>query len=134
MTTETKTRTITLTDRPPVRIREDQWPVVAQASGDSYRGDVGRHEQARRQGEIDTYSIRVREHDDGRAIVYAVLDAAIAAWGHPAGGESARCGELLPVESTITDYVAAIRRVGADCGLPESVIRACIADLPAEEI
>lgn len=131
MTTETKTRTITLTDRRPVTIRESEWPELASATGDSFRGDVGRYQQARARGEIDTYSLRVRQHADGRAIVYGVLDAAIAAWRQPAGGEDHRGGELLDGGS---DLAAALRRVGESCRLPDSVIRDAVADLPAETI
>lgn len=159
MSTETtmppKTRTITLTGRPPVKIREDQWPLIARATGDSYRGDPSRWRQAVSRGEIDTYSLRVRQHADGRTLVYGVLDAAIAAWGQPAGGESHRGGVLLtpppadapgrwtwegtiddqPVALVIWPEIAqAIQRVGRECGLPDAVIRACLADLPAEAI
>jgi hypothetical protein len=133
MTTETtKKRTITLTGRPPVRITEEAWPIVAKATGDSYGGgDYCRHEQALSQGECDRYAIRVRQHADGRAIVYAVLDAACSAWGAPAGGVDHREGKLLSAGS---DLAAAIRRVGDEAELPEALIRECIADLPAEEL
>mgnify|MGYP001576581350 CR=1 FL=1 len=57
-TTTTKTRTITLTDRPPVTIREDAWPVRAAAKW----WDGAYESQANR-----TASVRVREHEDGRA-------------------------------------------------------------------
>lgn len=130
-TTERKQRTITLTGRNPVRIYDDEWPVVAEGKGDSYGGnDYSRYQQALARGECDEYAIRVREHADGRAIVYAVFDAA-EAWTH---NESRRGGELLPAESTLADYAAAIRRVGEDCNIPDSVIRECTADLPAEEL
>lgn len=143
-----KTRTITLTGRPPVKIREDQWPEIASANDDTDESP-GR---TKRSEEVDEYSIRVRQHADGRVLVYAVLDAAIAAWRQPAGGKSRRGGELLdaesvrarrlaqagpsgePVQIISTEIVAAIRRVGEDCQIPDSVIRACIADLPAEEL
>lgn len=129
---DTKQRTITLTGRAPVKIREDQWPVIAQADGDSYRGnDYGRHNQAVHQGECDQYTLRVRQHEDGRAIVYGILDAAIAAWNAPAGGETRRGGETLDAGA---DLAAAIRRVGESCELPDRIIRECIADLPAEEL
>lgn len=132
MTTETKTRTITLTDRRPIKIREDEWPQIASATGDSYGGgDYARRQQALGQGECDTYALRVRQHADGRAIVYAVLDAAASAWGAPAGGEDFRGGELLAAGA---DLAAAIRRVGESCHLPDEVIRDAIAELPAEEI
>ena len=122
-----KTRTITLTDRPPVRIREDEWPVIAVATGDSYgSGDPSRHDQALREGQCDTYSLRVRQHADGRAIVYGVLDA--GAW---TGAEDHRDGELCEAGA---DLAAALRRVGGKCGLPDSVIRDAIADLPPEDL
>lgn len=130
-TTETKTRTITLTGLPPVKIREDQWPTIAEASGDSYRGnDYARHQQAVHQGECDKYTLKVRQHADGRALVYGILDAAISAWNAPAGGEDFRGGELAQG----ADIPAAIRRVGESCHLPDSIIRECIADLPAVEL
>jgi len=123
-----KQRTITLTGRPPVKINEDAWPVIASAKDDSFSGnDYGRHQQASAQGELDDYSIRVRQHDDGRAIVYAVFDAATA-W---TGNSSRSGGELLDKGA---DIAAAIARVGEDVGIPDKVIRECVADLPAEEL
>jgi hypothetical protein len=134
MSTETtaKHRIITLTDRPSVTIREDEWPILASADGDSWAGsDYAKHSQAKHRGEIDDYTLIVRQHADGRALVYGVLDAAIAAWGAPARGESWRGGELLDAGS---DLARAIRRVGEAGALPDAIIRECIADLPAVEI
>lgn len=124
-TTETKTRTITLTGRAPVKINDAQWPVLAEAGGDAYVGtDSAIRTQLRQRSEIDTYTLKVRQHADGRALVYGVMDAAYGSTGY-------RGGELL----TRTDDIAtAIRRVGESCKLPEHIIRECIADLPAEEI
>ena len=131
--TNTKTRTITLTDRPPVRIVEDEWPIIASSGDDSYIGsDYGRRQQALGQGECDEYRLTVRQHQDGRALVYGVLSAADRAWGAPAGGESWRGGELLLTSDD--DIAMAIRRVGAAGNMPDTVIRACIADLPAEKL
>lgn len=128
----TKTRTITLTGRPPVKISDVDWPLIAAAKDDSYTSsDCGRYQQALAQGECDQYAMRVRQHADGRVLVYGVLDAAIAAWRAPAGGESHRGGMLLPAGA---DIAAAIQRVGKECGLPSRVIRDCIADLPAETL
>jgi 8-oxo-dGTP pyrophosphatase MutT (NUDIX family) len=45
--------------------------------------------------------------------------------------EDHRGGQLLDDGA---DIAAAIREVGEECGLPDSVIRDCTADLPAEEI
>lgn len=124
-----KTRTITLTDRAPVRIREAEWPVIAVATGDSWGSavDPARHSQASRRGELDEYSLRVRQHEDGRAIVYGVLTAALAT----GSSEDRREGELLEVSDNLA---AAVRRVGERCELPDIVIRECIADLPAREL
>lgn len=127
-TTTPKTRTITLTARRPVQIREDEWPEIASATGDSYASrDYSRYQQALSQGELDRYSLRVRQHTDGRAIVYGVLDAATA-W---TGSEDYRGGELLPAGA---DLAAALRRVGESCHLPDSIIREAVAALPAETI
>lgn len=129
--TTTRTRIVTLTDRAPVKIVEADWPVIAKASGDSYGGrDPGRFRQAAMQGEIDMYTLVVRRHADGRTLVYGVVDAAIAAWGQPAAGEDWRGGELVPAGG---DLALVIKRI-AEGHIPDSVIRECIADLPAEEI
>jgi len=129
----TKTRTITLTDRRPVTIREGEWPVLASARDDSWT-DYTRPAPLRARltskvcsaYEVDVYHLVVRQHADGRALVYAVVDAS-PAW---TGTESYRGGEFLAPGA---DVPAAIRRVGeAAHSIPESVIRECIADLPAE--
>jgi hypothetical protein len=131
-----KTRTITLTNRRPVTITEDDWPMIAEASGDSYKGnDGGRHRQASAQGELDTYTLRVRQHADSRVLVYGKFDAA-SAW---TGSEDWAGGELLDERTTgeappQPDIAAAIRRVGENGHIPDRVIRDCIADLPAVEI
>jgi len=123
-----KRRTITLTGRAPVSIFEAEWPVTAKGNGDSYgSGDYSRYQQAQQQGEIDVYCLRVRRHTDGRTLVYGVLDAA-PVW---TGSEDHRGGVLLAGGE---DVAAAIRSVGEECEIPDSVIRECIADLPAEEI
>jgi len=130
--TQNKRRTITLTSRAPVTIRESDWPVIARAAGDSFDGaDLARHRQAVMQGDVDIYSLHVRQHADGRTLVYGVLDAAIPAWGAPAGGETHRGGVLLPAGANIAQ---AIRQVGEECKLPDSIIRECVANLPAEEL
>ena len=136
---EQKHRTITLSGRPPVRIATAEWPILASASGDSYIGQPGpQHDQAISQGEVDTYFIGVREHASGRALIYAVLDAAISAWKAPANGIDWRGGELVDHDSpgnTMADaIVQAIQRVGEESGIPSHLIRECIADLPPDDL
>lgn len=120
--TEPKSRIITLTDRAPVRITEVIWPLVA--TGD-YRPGSAHNGTPVPNDQTDRYTLRVRAHADGRAIVYGVVDAATAWTGNDdwSGGEIVDPGD---------DIVAAIRRVGSK--FPDRVIRECIADLPAEDI
>jgi hypothetical protein len=122
-----KMRTITLTDRAPVKIREDEWPILAEASDDDYRGDPARRYQAANQGDIESWWLKVRQHADGRLLVYGGVEAS----RFTEGREDWRGGELL---AGGCDVAAAIRRVGEAGQLPDAVIRACIADLPAEEV
>ncbi len=123
MSTSTpKTRTITLTGRAPVTIREDEWPVIASAK---YTPGAMRNGTPVPDYETDTHTLRVRQHADGRAIVYGVT-AASTAW---TGTEDWRGGELLPAGE---DIAAAIARVGER--MLDRVARECIADLPAEAL
>lgn len=121
-----RTRTITLTDAPPVTIVEAEWPIVAVGSADGTPDE----RSAR------TRSIRVRQHADGRAIVFGVfrcdtrwIDGACHVTRH---------GVVL---ASGADIVAAIRVVGAmlaegdaDIRHWRAAIQACIADLPAVAI
>lgn len=144
--TPTKTRTITLTGRPPVRIVEADWPAIAEAKDDSAGDDYSRRQQKLHQGEADEWGIKVRQHADGRTVVYGWMSAAIAAWHQPAGGQSAKGGYVLvpagdgplaPDDGrTVEDaaIVAAIQRVASECGIPAATAHACIADLPAEDL
>ena len=100
---------------PPYTVAdEDLWPVVAQS-----RDWDNQHEcQANR-----TWRCMVRQHADGRAIVYGVYTTQFQAEVGTHAGYLLAPGEDVP---------AAIRRVGEEIGAAESVIRGCIADLPAE--
>ena len=134
MTAETKAvtyRVITLTGRPPVRIRDDQWPVIALAHDKEF--DSLYESQANRTTEI---SIRVRRHADGRAIVYARYSYD-SAWQHERD-ELVRVGMLVVADG---DLPVAIRQIGARLrerdvpeGLVQEMVDACIADLPPENL
>lgn len=128
-TTEPKMRTITLTGRPPVRLNEDKWGLIARASWDSYgSNDYSRHQQAKAQGELDECTLRVRENEDEtRWIVYGTYSEG---WSSNHAGLSA-AGELVDNRDNIS---AAIERVGKTLGAPPQLIADCIADLPAIEL
>lgn len=114
-TKEAKHRTITLTGRAPVKIREDQWPQIAHGSW----GDNAAIPSQSNRG----CDIRVRQHADGRAIVYATK------WSQWQGEREWSGGELLDAGA---DIPAAVERVGEN--LNEEVVRECIADMPAQEL
>lgn len=154
-TTAPKTRTITLTDRPPVKIHEDQWPVIAM--GSAYDDDSS--QPGNSPNREWTRQIRVRRHEDGRVIVYGVYEYETALQGED--GAAAKRGMILPATAphdpadpsrSASDeaIISAIRAVGADLAEAESdaainashkdsrqwrvAVQACIADLPAEEL
>jgi hypothetical protein len=125
-----KTRTITLTDRQPILIVEDDWPVIAEAS--DWQGEF-------RQQTPRSWDLYVRQNTvDGRTIVYGVYRTS---WVNE---HDARAGELLirpgdvPVLenewSIWPDIYAAIKRVADRIGCAPRVAQACIADLPAEAL
>lgn len=135
---ETKKRTITLTDHPPIRITEDDWPVIAHGQ---YRDWDNQYEfQANR-----TWSchVRVRQHQDGRMIVYGIYDYDTALQN-----KRGFCGKAGIVLESDADPVAAIREVGetlkhkmSEAGLDtvnhhnvSEAVDECIADLPAVDM
>lgn len=134
MTTETKTRTITLTGRAPVKLHEDQWPVIA--TSDYKDWDNQYESQANRTWKIN---FRVRRHADGRAVVYAVYDY-YTQWQGEAG-EAHKVGQLLDADGDLPAAITwtadeLLERV-ADENRHRHIRNAaneCIADLPAQEL
>lgn len=116
MTTTTKTRIVTLSNRPPVRIKESEWPVIA----DSFWHDGLIRCQANR-----TAWLKVRRHDDGRTLVYGGRESR---WQ---GERDKRSGLLIDKTG---DVVAAIYQVADDLGYVEQLAAEAVGDLPAEEI
>jgi hypothetical protein len=122
MSPTTKIRTITLTDRRPIRIADEEWPEIVAVTGTSADEDpnLARAVQTLNDRMADRYALRVRQHADGRAVVYLVVSAAV--------GPDYRAGKLLEAGA---DLVAAIHRV-ADGHVPAALVRQANADLPAE--
>lgn len=128
------TRTITLTDSAPITITEEKWPVIARASEFEHDGQV------RSQANVTSeWGLRVRQHEDGRSIVYAT-------YAYSSNYQGARCysakrGIVVPKDG---DVIAAIRAVGNDIASAEhaegdaerwpTIVADCIADLPAVAI
>jgi hypothetical protein len=111
------TRTITLTDRAPVEIVEADWPTIAQA----YYGDNEPNPPNR------TWRLKVRQHADGRTIVYGVHLTA-----YP--DESSLRAGYLPDADGLPDAIGlidAIHRIAEEIDAPGWMAARCIADLPA---
>lgn len=116
---EPRRRTITLTGRPPVRIVEDEWPVIARA-----RDWEGEYEvQSGRK-----WWLYVRQHQDGRALVYGRHATSYR------DESDLAAGELLDATPTGLGLAESIRRVGESLGAGEVLIDRCIADLPPEDL
>ena len=132
-------RTITLTDRPPVKIDEDTWPVIARAKDSEHDGQV--ECQANRR---TVWAMHVRQHKDGRTIVYATYSYD-SQYQHERGYE-ARHGVMLAAPAKDADdaarIVSAIQEVGrlmaaAECDGEDAarwptLVAETIADLPPE--
>lgn len=131
-TTEKKTRKIILSERRPVTITLEDWPRIAHAS--RFWGGSGHACQANETGHII-----VRQHDDGRTLVYCSRDSGPG--GMPAGYRGSEGGYLLEYDAELPHagpeeqdrIVRAIRRCAGIIDAPE-LADECIADLPAEEI
>lgn len=136
-------RTITLTDRPPVRIKEESWPLIASAQDREWDGEF--EFQANRKSR---WFIGVRQHEDGLVIVYATYSYTSNWQG--ARGCTAKRGVMIDIfalraaATDAADLVKAIRAVAASIAAAEhqgeddvrwdSLEAECIADLPAEEL
>jgi hypothetical protein len=145
MANENPKLTITLTGKPPVKITKDEWPVIA--SADEKEFDNQYEFQANRTA---TWKLIVRQHDDGRTIVYAIHSYSTQFQGE--SGRDLRGGELLTVKDAMAECVGdaapiidAIFRVAAEIEsrMPEGqwstrifprLAHECTADLPAVEI
>lgn len=129
-TTARKTRTITLTGRPPVRIIEADWPVIAHGRYHWYNG------QYESQADRTTRAhLRVRQHADGRAIVYGTYDHSTIWQGE--SDHECRDGQLVPTGGDVVQAIQAVgdmltERSGDECW--RDVIAETVASLPAEDL
>lgn len=133
MSDQSKTLTIVLTDRAPVRISDDNWPLIARGSHEWHDGQ--HRSQANRTKSI---YVHVRQHADGRKIVYARYSYTSAYQGEP--NSRHQTGELLAADAGV---IEAIQRVATDLESRagndrDPDIRACmndcIADLPPTDL
>ncbi|GAC1541205.1 MAG: hypothetical protein NVS3B10_05720 [Polyangiales bacterium] len=132
-----------MSERRPLKVDPDEWPVIA--SADWHDGQVECQANNIRR-------IKVREHRDGRRIVYGFQNAGDG--GQYAGTRNPSAGYLVEVETVVEGHgspadmrrayaardakrdeetVRAIRRVGGVLG-DDALADECIASLPAEDI
>ena len=128
---------IRLSGRPPVIINTAEWPIIASAQGNSWKGDdddKAALERAREAGRVDTYSLAVRRNaEDGRCLVYGAV----------VPGEANRNaqfwfgGELLGFKNagpTGVEIAETLEKVGRQGRIPGEITRKVIGQLPAERI
>jgi hypothetical protein len=140
-TTETKKKiAVTMSERSPLKLDPELWPRIAR---------VGRHDGAVACQANTEWYICVREHADGRRVVYGGKIAGNG--GQYAGFRDSRGGYLIEairdekrppreVEGLVTyvhpdeeETIRAIRRVAGIIG-DDQLGDECIGDLPAEEL
>ena len=123
-TTEKKKKiAVTMSERAPIKLDHDLWPLIA--SADTHDGQV--ECQANRE-----WAIKVREHEDGRRVVYGWVQRGNG--GMPIGYRGASGGYLVEAGANAgEETIRAIRRVAGIIG-DDQLGDECIADLPAEEL
>lgn len=141
MTTETKMITITMSETAPVKVDPEQWPVLASAA---------RHDGKVKCQANTEWVIKVREHADGRRLVYG---SRLAGGGGQYAGCRKDAGYLISVDTQVEGHgspddmrrayaardvreeqtIRAIRRVAGVIG-DEDLGDECVGDLPAQEI
>lgn len=135
-----KTIKITLSERRPVTIAPEEWPVIAEAT---------HHDGAVRSQANTEWAIKVREHRDGRRIVYGYVQA--GGGGKPAGWRETRAGYIVDaisrdsmrqpdaggaLVSTYPDDAETIRAIRRVAGVidRDDLGAECIGELPAETL
>jgi len=121
-TTTTKKIKISMSERRPVEIVAEEWPVIAKAVDHDGKVEC----QAN-----NVWAIKVREHKDGRRLVYGWHEA--GGGGQYAEFRPTYGGFLLDSSQGEEETVRSIRRV-AGMIKREDMGSQCVAALPAEEI
>ena len=124
---------IRLTNRPPVIIEETEWPIIASKTVNTPADDLERQFR---------WSLTVRQHADGRAIVYAQYTFTSQFAQENLHANYSGC--LLSSPVSPIHLAKTISHVAVECGMQVhhksdatrwlSLISSCIADLPAEII
>lgn len=119
---------IALSDRRPVDINTEQWPVIAKASWFSGAIECQANETA-------YVKVRRRESRSPDVLVYGVRDRGDG--GMPAGYRGRAAGYLLKCrvgeEVSDDDIVRAVRRVAGVLDM-DGLAAECLADLPSEAL
>lgn len=114
-----KKLTITLTDRRPVTVDVDVWPIIGQASDHDNQFEF----QANRKWKL---TVRQCQTDgDDRCVVYGTYSTAYQGEADRRGGE---------IVDSLDDVPASVKRVAEYLGFEARLADDCIADLPADEI
>lgn len=113
---------ITMSERRPLSVVREEWPIIARA--DWHDGKVESQANTIRK-------IRVRQHADGRRIVYGLQEAGEG--GQYAGTRNPEGGFLIGIGEDEDETVRAIRRVAGIIG-DDDLGSECIASLPPEEV
>lgn len=124
-----ETLTITLTGRAPVKVRKAEWPIVATA----YDRDNPGNEPTR------TSRLTIRQHADGRAIVYAVFTTDLEHVEDRRRGQLLDAGEDIghAAHAVASDMVPDDRHAderAAEYAAWHDLAERLLADLPAESI
>ena len=137
--------TITLTDARPVKIIEADWPSIAEGRHEEYDS----HIQCQSNRTTKAW-VKVRQHDDGRTLVYGCYDYSTAWQGE--SGATYRDGQLItpsaedypteargdfwcgqPIIDAIKDVCATLAN-RSQSGFWSDIAAEAIADLPGQEI
>ena len=127
--------TIRLTGRPPVTVSKEQWPLIATAEKEWHNGPEYDSDQS------SYWWMRVRQHDNGRAVVYAGYRYETRVQGEkdiehyrgvmvPEGSIEAICAAVAVVASQISELPAD----GCDDEKWPALAEECLQDMPPERL